>query len=244
MTESLRVIGYVRVSTSSPVDDGLGLDVQREAITAWVTQQGHSLTEIVTDGGLSGTLAVQDRPGLCGALQAVRDGAVDAVVVHRLDRLARLLAVQEATLAAFWAAEGRVFEVLGGEVLRDDPEDPMRTALRQMLGVFGQLERATVVARMRAGRRLKGERGGYSGGGPPYGWAASAGELVVAEAEQAALHRLFELRESGLSLRAAGKVLLQEGHRPKRAGVWHPETLRQLELRALAKAATRSVRSS
>jgi DNA invertase Pin-like site-specific DNA recombinase len=231
MTESLRIIGYVRVSTTGQVDDGLGLAVQRQAITSWSDQQGHQLMEIVTDGGLSGTLDVQDRPGLGRALQAVRAGEVEGVVVHRLDRLARLLAVQEATLAAFWAAPGRVFEVIGGEVLRDDPEDPMRTALRQMLGVFGQLERATVVARMRAGRRLKGERGGYTGGGPSYGWVAEGGELVVAIDEQAALARLRELRGLGLSLRAAGRTLLAEGHHPKRAEHWHPETLRQLEQR-------------
>lgn len=238
MSDQLRLVGYIRVSTAGQVEDGLGLDVQREAITLWADREGHHLVDVLGDGGLSGTLPIQERPGLYDALQAIRTGSAHGVVVHRLDRLARLLAVQEAALAAIWEAPGRVFEVLGGEVLRDDPEDPMRTAMRQMLGVFGQLERATVVARMRAGRRLKKERGGYAGGAPRYGWAAQDGDLVRDDAEQAALKRLEQLRAQGLSLRGAARVLEAEGHHPKRADRWHPESLRQLELRLDAAAGT------
>ncbi len=110
----------------------------------------------------------------------------------------------------------------------------MRTAMRQMLGVFGQLERATVVARMAAGRRLKAQRGGYAGGAPRYGWVASDGELAPHEAEQRALQRLVELRQQGVSWRAAGACLIREGYQPKRARVWHPETLRRMVQRHAA----------
>ncbi len=224
----MRIVGYVRVSTAGQVDDGLGLDVQRQAVSEWARRHGHELVAVVADEGLSGTLHAPDRPGLATALDMMRSGSADGIVVHRLDRLARLLAVQEATLATVWAAEAHVFEVVGGEVLRDDPEDPMRTAMRQMLGVFGQLERATVVARMAAGRRLKAQRGGYAGGAPGYGWTAADRELVPHDAEQRALHRLSELRQQGLSWRAAGQRLIDEGYSPKRAQTWHPETLRRM----------------
>ncbi len=224
----MRLVGYIRVSTPGQVEDGLGLDVQREAIRSWADRQEHELVEVIADEGVSGTLHAAERPGLGRALDLIRAGLVDGVVVHRLDRLARLLAVQEATLASVWAAEGRVFEVVGGEVLRDDPEDPMRTAMRQMLGVFGQLERATVVARMAAGRKMKAQRGGYTGGAPRYGWVAQERNLVRHDQEQRALHRLADLRLQGVSWRVAAQCLLAEGYRPKRADSWHPETLRRM----------------
>ncbi len=104
----------------------------------------------------------------------------------------------------------------------------MRTAMRQMLGVFGQLERATVVARMAAGRRLKAERGGYAGGAPPYGWQARDGDLVPHDTELRTVPRVIELRRQGLSWRAVAKQLDRDGYRPKRAGTWHPETLRRM----------------
>ncbi len=229
----MRLVCYIRVSTPGQAEDGLGLDVQREAIGAWAARQEHELVEVIADEGVSGTLHATERPGLARALDLIRAGLADGVVVHRLDRLARLLAVQEATLASVWAADGRVFEVVGGEVLRDDPEDPMRTAMRQMLGVFGQLERATVVARMAAGRRLKSQRGGYAGGAPAYGWVAKDRELVRDDQEQRALARLVELRQEGMSWRAAARQLAEEGHRSKRADAWHPETLRRLAHRGL-----------
>ncbi len=38
----------------------------------------------------------------------------------------------------------------------------MRTAIRQMMGVFAQLERATIVRRMKDGRETKAQNGGYA----------------------------------------------------------------------------------
>lgn len=224
----MKLVGYVRVSTPGQVEDGFGLDVQRAALAAWAKQEGHRLVRVESDEGVSGTLPAQERPGLADALAAVREGRVQGLVVHRLDRLARLLAVQEATLAVLWKYEAHVFEVASGEVLRDDPDDPMRTAMRQMFGVFSQLERATVVARMRAGRRVKASRGGYAGGAPAFGHAAKDRELVEDAQEQAAIRRARQLRMEGGSLREIALALADEGHTAKRGGAWHPETLRRL----------------
>jgi DNA invertase Pin-like site-specific DNA recombinase len=75
---------------------------------------------------------------------------------------------------------------LGG-IVPDDPEDPMRTAMRQMMGVFAQLDRGMTVAKLRRGRRIKGEKGEYAYGAPPYGWQAHKKDLTPEEMEQAAL---------------------------------------------------------
>jgi DNA invertase Pin-like site-specific DNA recombinase len=68
-----------------------------------------------------------------------------------------------------WKHGGRVFACDAGEVRQEDPHDPMRTAMRQVLGVWEQLERGTTAARMQAGRRRKAARGGFAYGAPPYG---------------------------------------------------------------------------
>jgi len=106
----------------------------------------------------------------------------------------------------------------------------MRTAMRQMVGVFAQLERGMIAARMRAGRRLKAERGGYTGGGIPLGYRAAGGELVVHADEAATRARIFELRDEGLSLRMIASALEQEGHPPKKGGRWHAESIRKVLL--------------
>jgi DNA invertase Pin-like site-specific DNA recombinase len=110
----------------------------------------------------------------------------------------------------------------------DDPDDPMRTAMRQMMGVFAQLDRAMVVARMRAGRRAKEAKGGYAGkGSPRFGQRSEGGELVADSLEQATIARMVELDAQGMSLRQIAGALTAEGHRPKRGGVWHPTVIRR-----------------
>jgi DNA invertase Pin-like site-specific DNA recombinase len=104
---------------------------------------------------------------------------------------------------------GSAFTADLGEVARDDPDDPMRTALRQMIGVVAQLERGMIAARLRAGRRAKAEVGGYAYGAPRYGLRAEDGVLVADAAEQRAIARARELREDGASLREIAATLVE-----------------------------------
>lgn len=227
----MNLIGYVRVSTATQVEDGLGLEVQEASIRAWCEERGHTLVAIHRDEGISGAKDVAGRPGLASALAAVEDLA-EGLVMAKLDRLARALTVQEAVLAQVWRHGGSVFAVDVGEVLRDDPDDPMRTAMRQMVGVFAQLERAMIAARMRAGRRLKASRGGYAHGAPRFGARAEERELVPDAGEQAVITRAVQLRAEGRSLRHICATLNIEGLRPKRAERWHPHTLNRILSRA------------
>lgn len=220
-------IAYERVSTDRQAEEGFGLDVQDTQIRRWCETHGHRLIAVHRDEGISGTKDTADRPGLAKAITSL-EGSAELLVVARLDRLARALTVQEAILAQVWKRSGRVVAVDAGEIMPDDPDDPMRTAMRQMMGVFAQLDRAMVVARMRAGRRAKEAKGGYAGkGSPRFGQRSESGELVADSLEQAVIARMVDLDGQGLSLRAIAAALEAEGHRPKRGGRWHPTVIRR-----------------
>ena len=229
----MKLIGYARVSTEQQAEKGLGLEVQERAIRRWVKDNGHRLVAILRDEGLSGARDSADRPALAEALEAVESHRADGMVVYRLDRLARLLTVQEAALAQIWNHRGRCFAVDTGEVLQDDPDDPMRTAMRQMIGVFSQLERGMIGARMRAGRRLKAERGGYAGGRPPYGYRAEGRQLVPDSNERGAIAQAVRLRKQGASLRDIASELEGVGF-VRKGGTerWHPVQVARLLARA------------
>ena len=120
-----------------------------------------------------------------------------------------------------------------GEVLPDDPDDPMRTAMRQMAGVFFQLERAMIIKRLRNGRTEKARQGGYAGfGSPAFGLRSVDKELIPDEAEQAAAARIVALRDEGRSLREIIAILDEEGIRAKRGGGWSPSTVSRVGVRA------------
>src|SRR4051812_32193761 len=122
----MKLAAYLRTSTQN----GAGSDslaAQEEACRAWAKEHGHDVIVVHRDEALSGGVGVEGRPGLAAALVAIVDGEADGLVVHRIDRLARELHVQEVALAHAWSAgpQVRVFEVAeGGEVKRDDPNDP------------------------------------------------------------------------------------------------------------------------
>lgn len=158
----MRLVAYLRVSYDSQLD-GFGLDVQERAVRSWTRAHSHHLVDIHTDAGVSGATDAADRPGLSAALLAFQlPPQAEGLIVARLDRLARALTVQEAALAIVWQAGGRVFTADAGEVRHDDPDDPMRTALRQVIGVFAELDRRMVVKSMRDGRKAEGAIGFYA----------------------------------------------------------------------------------
>lgn len=219
----MRLVGYIRVSTVGQVTEGQGLDIQEQAIRAWSREHRHRLVGLFRDEGVSG--AVEDRQGLTEVLAAIRYNGAEGLVVHSLDRFARSLTIQEAALQAVWQAGGQVFTVDQGEVLQDDPDDPVRTFVRQILGAVSELERGLIARRLRRGRSHKAERGGYAHGAPPLGYRAEGGELVEDPAEMVVVKRIGELRDQGMSLRQIASALTEDGFKPKRSDRWHPQTV-------------------
>jgi len=167
----MEAVIYLRVSTQGQAVDGYGLDVQEQACRAYTESIGFRVAEVFRDEAVSGTLPAHERPGLMDALGMLKDGDADALIVARLDRLARQLTTQEVILAEVWKDGAEVHSADSGKLFKDDPDDPMRTAMRQMAGVFAELDRAMTVKRLRDGRRAKAAKGGKGVGAYPYGQA-------------------------------------------------------------------------
>jgi DNA invertase Pin-like site-specific DNA recombinase len=210
---------YTRVSTTGQVD-GESLPEQERHGRAWAEAHGHHVVAVYTDAGRSGALPVTERPGLADALEALETGALDALVMRDLDRLAREVTVQEAVLAQVWMTPGATVFTFHGEVQRDDPDDPMRTAMRQMAGVFAGLERRVIVKRLRDGRRAKARKGQHANGPAPYGWTSVDGELFPVPAELAVLALMRDLRSDGLRQAEVAEALNTEGHPTRNGGPW------------------------
>lgn len=223
----MKIVAYLRVSTGKQAEEGLGLEVQQQAIQSWAKAHGHKIVTVIADEGISGAKELDDRPGLAEALVMVGNGVVGGICVYRLDRLARDLVLQEQLLAEIRRHGGDLFTTSAAEAgyLSDDPDDPSRRLIRQVLGAVSEYERSMIALRLRAGRRRKAEKGGYAYGSPPLGWRAEKGQLVVDEAEAEALARMAELRHDGASLREIATVLTDEGHSTKRGARWHPQTV-------------------
>jgi DNA invertase Pin-like site-specific DNA recombinase len=228
----VKLIAYLRVSTDKQAEDGYGLDVQRADCIAYARAHHHKIVRWLTDEGVSGSNGLDSRVALPDALAALKAGDGDGLLIPKLDRLSRDMLLQEQLLREVWIMGREVLSCLGSEQnLRDDPEDPGREMLRQILGAVHQYERKMIVLRLRKGRAAKAAKGGFAYGSPPYGWRAHDGELERDEAEQQVVARMLGMRSAGASYAHIATSLNDDGI-ASRHGRWHAQTVS----RALARA--------
>lgn len=224
----MRLISYVRVSTDGQLD-GYGPDSQFNDISKFAARHEH---EIVHEIQEAITGKVTERPGFREALDKIEKGEADGIVVARFDRLARQLTVQEALLSLVWALDGKVFTADTGEILRDDPDDPMRTAMRQMAGVMAEFDRASTVARLRKGREAKAREGLYAGGGIAYGLRLDKATqtLVEDQAEQIVVGKVRYGIEIGDGYSQIARDLNALGLRTRQGKEWTATQVRRIAL--------------
>jgi DNA invertase Pin-like site-specific DNA recombinase len=224
----MKLVAYLRVSTDRQAEHGLGLQVQEAAIRAWAKQNGHRIGLWCRDKGVSGSNGLETREALPQALAALQGRTAAGLVVYRLDRLARDLVLQEQLLAEIKRMGADVYTTSAAEAgyLADDPDDPSRKLIRQILGAVNEYERSLIRLRLRTGRARKGSDGGYAYGPPPLGFRAEGRQLVADNSEQQVVERIRVLRAEGRSLRQIAETLTEEGFKPKRSETWHPGSLR------------------
>lgn len=229
MTNATVAVGYIRVSTESQLD-GLGLDVQRTAITDLAAELGLGLHHVHADEGISGSEDITGRAGLAAALDDIAQGNATVLLVPKLDRLARDLMVQESVLRDVWAAGGTVVPCVEGERVYcqpDDPTDPSRTLIRQVLGAVAAYERAMIRARLVAGRRRRIAEDGYAGGPEPYGWTDPA--------EQAILSHVRWERDLNVPWHHIANRLNRVGLMQRNGAKWIPTSIQRTYARAMAR---------
>lgn len=201
----MKAIGYIRVSTSYQVNDGVSLESQENKIRAWADLNGYNEVLICKDAGISGKRA-DNRAGLQEALSLIEKN--DVLVVYSLSRLARstkdtieiseLLQKKEADLVSISekidttsAAGKMVFRMLAvlNEFERDQTSERVKTAMQY--------------------KKEKGERVGHI----PFGYRLDTDNkhLIQDEKEQWILREIQVLKGQGLSLREIAKELNNRG---------------------------------
>ena len=220
----MRLIAYTRLSQANSHEAESHSD-QEARIMQWAAQANHLIVQTCQDT-VSGSNGAEDRPGFLDALDAIETHDADGIVVSAIDRLARKLTTQEALLATVWNRSAAVFEVGLGEIPKDDPEDPYRTFVRQILGAAAQLERSLIVKRMANGRRAAIRRGRSIGPAPSFGWRKDPndpGNLLPDPATFSLAQEAMAMITDGATLAEVGSFLASATGRR-----WHPTQVARL----------------
>jgi site-specific DNA recombinase len=227
----MKAIGYVRVSTDQQAESGLGLEAQRAAIATAALRLGLSLAQVRTDAGLSGSLDIEDRPGLLEAVADLRRG--DVLLIAKRDRLGRdVIAV--AMIERLIEKKGARIVSAAGEGTDSDSGDPTGILMRRIIDAFAEYERLLIGARTKAALRAKRARGERFSGQAPYGYRLSADRqrLEVDADEQQALAELARQRAAGRSWRAIADSLNRTGLVTRCGAPWRHQYVRNVLLRA------------
>lgn len=185
----MRVIGYTRVSTEEQAESGNGLAAQEFTITEHAERRGWDV-EWMTDEGRTGSVV---NLGLRSALDLLRTQQADALVVAKVDRLARSL-LHSAEIMDAAKRQGWALIVCD---LGLDTATPQGRAFVQQMAVWAELEREMISIRTKEGLARAKANGVRLG--RPSGIATDVRRRIV------------KAREAGLSFATIASGLTGDG---------------------------------
>ena len=205
---------YLRVSSHGQLN-GDGPERQQDKIKRYCGENGIEIADFYQE---TETGTTQDRPQLARLMVDLETNGygVNAVVIERLDRLARDLMVQEAIIRDFNRAGVQLFSVDEGTDLAGD--DPTRKLVRQVLGAIAEYEKTMLVLKLKAARERKRRRTGKCEGRKRYG-EKSVEELEVIR-KMKMMRRRRRGNRKGMTYRAIAERLNAQGLQTKQGKQW------------------------
>lgn len=213
-----KAAGYIRVSTEEQAARGHGLEAQEKAVRAFAESQGYELVAVIADPGISGATRPAERPGFAKLIDLAASGDISILLVWKFDRLARQI-VFAVTAVAELAESHRVAVRSVTEPI--DTATPMGRTIFAVLAGMAEQERQSITERTWGGRRTKAAKGGFAGGGTPYGYKRDLeGGLIVDPDEAMIVLKIFELAAAKQPHAAIARTLNALGHRTRRGSTW------------------------
>ena len=215
---AVRCAIYTRKSTEEGIDrDFNSLDAQREAGEAFILSQRSegliALSERYDDGGFSGSN--MNRPALQRLVADIRAGAVDCIVVYKVDRLSRSLIDFARIVETF---EEHHVSFISVTQQFNTANSLGRLTLNILLS-FAQFERELISERTRDKMSAARRKGKWTGGHPVRGYDIDprGGRLILNPEEAQRVGSTYQLY---LSYRSLRQVLCDIDRRGWRTKQW------------------------
>lgn len=193
----MECVAYMRVSTEKQAEEGNGLESQKRDIENYCRKNELIVTDWYIDDGYTG--ANMNRPELQRLISDCGKKKVKCVVAFKLDRISRSMIDGLYMIERIFQPNNVIFKCVHDSVSYNSP---MEQAYTQMMAVFAQLDKNTMMLRMRGGMLERVKQGYWMGGGNlPYCYSYSKEQGILIpipeRAEQA--RKALELFISGYS---------------------------------------------
>lgn len=211
---ALTCVGYLRCSGVSQID-GDTWDRQLEAIKDCCLSQSLELIHYYREEAVSGKLGEESRPAFQQMVSDLLGNGCRTIIIEGMDRLARQYDIQQ-QLATYLASKGlRLISANTGEdITAALMGDPMRRALVQIQGIFAELDKNLLVAKLKKARERQKALTGRSEGRKPYGQDPDRPE------EHKVLAQMIALRDQGNSPEQVTRFLNAAGTPTRYGKAW------------------------
>ncbi len=203
----MRIATYTRISTDED-NQPFSLGAQQDRLDAYCKSQ--DAWRVVARYSDQASGASLEREGLQHALADATKGVYELLLVHRVDRLSRNVR----QLAQISEDLDRASVALRSATEPFDTSSAAGKMMMQMLGVFAEFERTTIVERITAGMDRAASEGRWVVGKVPYGYVRDKETklLLPNEAQALVVRRIFDYYvEDQLGSEAIAQLLNSEG---------------------------------
>lgn len=204
-------VAYMRCSGASQVDRD-SFPRQTNAIASCCRSKELELIREYREEAVPGKLDEESRPAFQQMISDLLSNGCRTIVVENMSRLAREYRTQE-HLIIYIASKGLalISADTGEDITAAMMGDPMRRALVQIQGIFSELDKNLLVAKLKKARERQKASTGRSEGAKPYG---------MKDGEEETVHTMRSLRASGLSCDLIAEALNTNGIPARRGGKW------------------------
>lgn len=198
MNEINKVALYVRVSTTSQLEEGYSIEEQKAKLESYCDIKDWHIYKIYTDGGFSGSTT--ERPALEQLIKDAQGKLFDTVLVYKLDRLSRSQKDTLYLIEDIFLKNNIEFVSL---LENFDTSTPFGRAVIGLLSVFAQLEREQIKERMQLGKLGRAKAGKsmmWAKTSYGYNYDKETGSMTVNEYEALAVKEIFTSYLAGMSI--------------------------------------------
>jgi DNA invertase Pin-like site-specific DNA recombinase len=202
---------YARVSTQMQVNDGMSMEAQEKTLRNAAEFSGFTSVEILLEEGRSGK-SISGRPVLRDALSRLDKGDAHALIVTRIDRLAR-------STTDFLSIVDRAAKNNWRLVLLDlnlDTSTYQGRFVTTIMSALAEMERGIIAERQKDVHKHRRDNGQV--------WGVDLGPKKRISEE--VLNRIYAERDAGTSMNGTARILNAEGIPAAYGGKWSASSIK------------------
>lgn len=223
MSDKIKALGYIRVSTEEQAREGFSLDNQRKDIQDFCDYKNWELTNIFADEGISGA-GITERTGLIKALKLIQTEKIDYLIVWKLSRLSRKVA--DVVKITEKLDNNKTYLISVKDNI--DTSSPMGKPFLYIASIFAEMERDTMIVQVKGGMVQKAREGRWNGGISPLGYDLIDKELIINESEAEIVKLIFKEYLKGNGYKTVAKTINEKGYRTRKGSVFSGNTVKDI----------------